>query len=169
MQRRKGMKSYLLVLLIILSSQANTLAAASESRSTVTWSGTIILANDYTIEANDELIISACSSISMSNNVRIYVEGQLTIEGTTGCPVTINSDGTGDHEGIQFNSTSRGSNSHINNLTISNARYGVTIWNSDPFIANLTINNPDDVGVDLFTLANPIINDLVVFLSLIHI
>lgn len=163
MQRRRGIKSYLLVLLIILSSQVNTLVSASESRSIETWSGTIILANDHTIGANDELIVSACSTISMSNDVRIYVEGQLTIEGTNVCPVTITSDGTGDHDGIQFNSTSRGSNSNINNLTISNARYGVTIWNSDPFIANLTINNPDDVGVDLFTLANPTINDLTIF------
>ena len=58
MQRRRGVKSYLLVLLIILSSQVNTLVSASESRSIETWSGTIILANDHTIGANDELIVS---------------------------------------------------------------------------------------------------------------
>ncbi len=163
MQRRGVTKSYLLVLLIFLSPQVNTLVSASDARSTQTWSGNIVLGVDYTIDGTDELIISACSSISMSSGVRIYVEGQLTIEGTTVCPVTITSDGTGDHHGIQFNSTSRGSNSHINNLTINNARYGVTIWNSDPFIANLTINNPDDVGVDMFDLANPTIKDITIF------
>ena len=163
MQRRAGMQAYLLVLLIIFSSQASTIVSASDARSTQTWSGNIVVGVDYTIDVNDELIISACSSISMSSGVRIYVEGILTIEGTTVCPVSITSDGSGDHEGIQFNYTSRGGTSHINNLTIDNAKYGVTIWNSDPFIANLTLNNPDDVGIDLFDSANPTINDLIVF------
>jgi len=163
MQLRTGAKPYLLVLLIFLSSQANTIASASDARSTQTWSGNIVLGNDYTIDVNDELIISACSTISMSNGVRIYVNGILTIDGTTSCPVSITSDGTGDHEGIQFNYTSRGGVSHINNLTIANAKYGVSIYDSDPFIANLTINNPDDVGIDMYDSANPTINDLIIF------
>lgn len=160
---RAGTKPYLLVLLIFLSSQANTIASASDARSTQTWSGNIVLGNDYTIDVNDELIISACSTISMSNGVRIYVNGILTIDGTTSCPVSMNSDGTGDHEGIQFNYTSRGGVSHINNLTIDNAKYGLSIYDSDPFIANLTINNPDDVGIDMYDSANPTINDLIIF------
>ncbi len=163
MQRRDGTKTYILVLLVFLSSQANTIASASDARSTQTWSGNIVLGVDYTIDVNDELIVSACSSISMSSGVRIYVEGLLTIEGTTACPVSITSDGSGDHEGIQFNSSSRGGVSHIENATIDNAKYGLTIYDSDPFIANLTLNNPDDVGIDLFNLANPTINDLIVF------
>ena len=163
MQRRAATKSILLVLLFILSSQVSTIVSASEARSTQTWSGNIVLGVDHTIDANDELIISACSSISMSSGVRIYVEGILTVEGTSACPVSITSDGSGDHEGIQFNSTSRGSGSHIDNLTIDNAKYGLTIYDSDPFIANITLNNPDDVGIDLFNFANPTINDLIVF------
>ena len=50
---------------------------------------------------------------------------------------------TWDHEGIQFNSSSSGRGSIIQNLTIEDAVYGVTVYGSNPVIENLTVTNPE--------------------------
>ena len=114
------------------------------------------LSEDHTVSFQNELIIQGCTDIQMSSGVRIYVEGKLTIQGTNACPVTLNSNGIGsDHEGIQFNASSRQSQSTISFLEISNSVYGITIYDSDPQISNLTIINPDNVGIDLFNGAEP--------------
>ena len=63
----------------------------------------------------------------MSPGIRIYVDGRLTIQGTSTCPVVLSSSSTtGDHEGIQFNTSSNGRGSTVNHLHIEDAIYGMT-------------------------------------------
>ena len=130
------------------------------ARAQTTWSGTQTLTSSYTISVQDELIISPCTIVKMDENVRIYVDGRLTIEGTNVCPVVMSANSLGDHEGIQFNSSSTGRGSVIDNLTIEDALYGITMFGGDPIIHNLTIVNPDRVGIDMFSNSAPQIYDL---------
>ncbi|MEJ6665299.1 MAG: right-handed parallel beta-helix repeat-containing protein, partial [Euryarchaeota archaeon] len=125
-----------------------------------TWSGTVTVTTSYTVAVFDELIVSACTQIELGAGARIYVEGRLTVEGTSSCPVVMYSFATLDHEGLQFNSSSNGRGSVIHNLTIEDAIFAVTIWGSNPLFTNLTIINPDRVGLDLFDGASPVIHDL---------
>ena len=67
-----------------------------------------------------------------------------------------------DHEGIQFNSSSNNRGSVIDNLTIEDSIYAMTMYGSNPIIHNLTILNPDRVGIDLFSSSSPQIFDLVI-------
>ena len=108
-----------------------------------TWSGTVTVTTSYTVAVFDELIVSACTQIELGAGARIYVEGRLTVEGTRSCPVVMYSFASSDHEGLQFNSSSNGRGSVIDNLTIEDSIYGVTMYGSNPFFANLTIINPD--------------------------
>ena len=130
------------------------------ARAQVTWSGTKVLSNTYTVSVSDELIIQACTVVQMDGGTRIIVDGRLTILGSKGCPVTLEASGLSDHEGIQFNASSYGRGSVIQNLTIEDAIYGMTIYSSNPVIENLTVVNPDRVGVDIFNNAGPRITDL---------
>ena len=98
----------------------------------------------------------------MSNDVRIYVEGRITVEGTENCPVYFDYAGGGDHMGIQFNTSSNGRGSRIDNASIIHSTYGITVYGSNPYLANVTVFDPDDVGVDLFSSATPTIRDLVI-------
>ena len=125
-----------------------------------TWSGTVTVTTSYTVAVFDELIVSACTQIELGAGARIYIEGRLTVEGTSSCPVVMFSFATLDHEGLQFNSSSNGRGSVIHNLTIEDAIYAVTIFGSNPLFTNLTIINPDRVGLDLFSSASPVIHDL---------
>lgn len=129
----------------------------TQGRAQTIWSGTQTLNSNYYIGIADELIIQSCTTVSFDGGVRIYVDGRITIEGTATCPVVFqaSSTATSGHEGIQFNSTSYGRGSILQNLTISNAVYGITIYGSNPVIANLTLNNPQRVGVDMFNSASP--------------
>ena len=125
-----------------------------------TWSGTVTVTTSYTVAVFDELIVSACTQIELGAGARIYIEGRLTVEGTRSCPVVMYSFASSDHEGLQFNSSSNGRGSVIDNLTIEDSIYGVTMYGSNPFFANLTIINPDRVGLDLFSSSSPTIRDL---------
>ena len=87
-------------------------------RSQTSWSGTILLNDHHTIPVTDELTISACTNVTMSSGVRIYVEGRIIVEGTKSCPVYFDYSGSGDHMGIQFNSSSNGRGSKIDNASI---------------------------------------------------
>ena len=91
----------------------------------------------------------------------MYVEGRLTILGEETAPVVMMSGiSTQSHEGLQFNNTSNNIGSVIRNLTIDNSDFGVTIYGSNPLLDNLTILDPDYVGVDLFSSATPVIKNL---------
>lgn len=133
-----------------------------QGRAQTTWSGTQVLSSSYTIGVADEVIVQPCTVIQLAANERIIVDGRLTVLGTASCPVVLQASGLNDHEGIQFNSTSNGRGSNLQNLTIEDAVYGLTIYGSNPVIANLTVVNPDRVAVDLFNSAAPRITDLFV-------
>ena len=135
--------------------------AGTSGRATTTWSGTVSLTNDYFVNVQDELLITSCTSVVMSPGIRIYVDGRLTIQGTSTCPVVLSSSSTtGDHEGIQFNTSSNGRGSTINHLHIEDAIYGMTLYGSNPILNNVTIFNPDRVGIDMFGSSSPVIRDL---------
>ena len=132
------------------------------ARAQTTWSGTVSVTSSYTVSVFDELIISPCTQVEMDSGARIYVEGRLTIEGTITCPVTLTSSTGSDHDGIQFNSSSNNRGSILNNLSIEDSIYGVTMYGANPVIHNLTILNPDRVGIDMFSSSSPLIYDLVI-------
>ncbi|MGY8755278.1 MAG: right-handed parallel beta-helix repeat-containing protein [Candidatus Poseidoniales archaeon] len=163
MTRRPSKAAWLIVSIFLFSSLAPILTSASVSgRAQTTWSGAQSITSDYTVAVTDELVITACTNVTIANGARIYVEGRLTIEGTNNCPVYFDSDGGQDHMGIVFNSTSNGRGSKIDNLSIVHSVYGITIYSSDPYLGNVSIYDPDDVGIDLFTGATPIIRDLLI-------
>ena len=132
-----------------------------QSRAVTTWSGTVQLTSSYTVSSGDELRIQPGTIIEMSLGARLYVDGRLSVLGNDVSPVLITSGiSTQSHEGLQFNTTSNGFGSVVRNLTIQNADYGVTIYGSNPLLDNLTILDPDYVGVDLFSSATPTITNL---------
>ncbi|MDP7373989.1 MAG: right-handed parallel beta-helix repeat-containing protein, partial [Candidatus Poseidoniaceae archaeon] len=167
MMRSRVVSSLLLLTVFLLSIQSpllleNSVKSGTSARSQTIWSGQVILNSDYTISVTDELVIEECTNITMSNDVRIYVEGRLTVEGTSICPVYFDYAGGGDHMGIQFNASSNGRGSKIDNASIIHSTYGITVYGSDPYLANVTVFDPDDVGVDLFSSATPTIRNLVI-------
>ncbi|MEE2747728.1 MAG: right-handed parallel beta-helix repeat-containing protein [Candidatus Thermoplasmatota archaeon] len=137
--------------------------SSTEGRATTTWSGTMTLSNDYTVAAGDTLIIDAGATISFDDNVRLYVEGELDVTGTSSSPAIITrSSNAIAHEGIQFNASSRGRGSVIDFLVMEHAEWGITIYNSNPTLNDVYIENPDYVGVDIFDNANPTIQRLTI-------
>ena len=133
-----------------------------QARAQTTWTGSVTVTSSYTVSVFDELIISPCTEVEMGSGARIFVEGRLTIEGTVACPVTLTSLTGSDHEGIQFNSSSNNRGSILNNVSIENSIYGITMYGSNPIIHNLTILNPDRVGIDMFSNSAPQIFDLII-------
>ncbi|MBK39320.1 MAG: hypothetical protein CMB50_03745 [Euryarchaeota archaeon] len=137
--------------------------ADTTARATTTWAGTMTLTSDYTVAAGDTLVIDAGATISFADNVRLYVEGELDVDGTSTSPATINrASNSIAHEGIQFNASSRGRGSVINHLNIQDAEWGITIYNSNPTLNDVRIENPDYVGIDMFDNANPTIQRLII-------
>ena len=132
------------------------------ARSTTTWSGIVDLTSNYYVDIQDELLITSCTNVTMSSGVRIVVDGRITIQGSPTCPVVLSSTSTStsDHEGIQFNSSSNGRGSIINHLHIEDSIYGLTLYGSDPVLNNVTLFNPDRVGIDMFGSSSPVIRDL---------
>ena len=163
-------KTVILLISILLFTSLSPLAPLSlestdktgtSARATTTWAGTMTLNSDYTVAAGDTLVIDAGATISFADNVRLYVEGELDVDGTSTSPATITrSSNAIAHEGIQFNATSRGRGSVINHLTIQHAEWGITIYNSNPTLNDVRIENPDYVGIDMFDNANPTIQRL---------
>lgn len=139
----------------------DSLVPQASGRAQTTWSGTVDLSSSYTISVQDEVIVQPCTNITLPSSERIYVEGRLTILGTESCPVILTASGLGDHQGIQFNQSSNQRGSIVQNLTIGEAIYGMTIYSSNPMLENITIINPDRVAIDLYS-ANPTITDLFV-------
>ena len=154
-------RAALLVLLLLVAPMMSA-ASAQHTRSTTVWNGTVSLPDGYLVQSNQILVIQAGTTIKIGAGERIGVDGRLTVQGTASSPVSIEVDGAGDHEGIQFNSSSRGKNSVVDNLTISDAIFGITVYDSDPRLSNLTVVNADKVAVDMFSSASPVIRDLVI-------
>lgn len=133
---------------------------ASNARATSTWSGNVWLNSSYHVSSSDALIVDECTQIWMAAGIRIYIDGRLTVEGTESCPVNIHSQGFGDHQGIQFNSSSRNRGSIIDNLSVEDSEYAFTVYNSNPVMNNVSIEDADRVAIDLYNSASPIIRDL---------
>jgi hypothetical protein len=134
---------------------------ASFSKSTTVWNGTINLVDGYTVESGEILIVEAGTEINLGDDKDILIAGRITIQGSSSSPVILNSI-IGNHDGLIFNSSSNGLGSIIDNLTIRNSEYGITIYGSNPTINNLTVENADLVAIDLFDSASPRINDLII-------
>ena len=123
MLSEKTASAVALLIMFLLSSQSpiflnQEIVNEATGRAQTTWSGDVALNSHYTISVTDELVISACTNVTMSNGVRIFVEGRITVEGTSSCPVYFDFAGGGDHMGIQFNSSSNGRGSKIDNASI---------------------------------------------------
>ena len=140
----------------------NNVESKASTKAQTTWNGLVQLTESYTISVTDELVISPCTTVELSASSRLFVDGRLIIQGSNSCPVVFSQLGSGLHYGIQFNSSSSGRGSVIDNITIEDATYGITIYGSDPQLNNVTITNPSRVGIDLFSSANPVIHDLVI-------
>ena len=138
-------------------------SSSTEGRATTTWSGVMTLTSDYTVAAGDTLIIDAGATIQFDDGIRLYVEGELDVAGTSTSPATITRSGDAvAHEGIQFNATSRGRGSVINFLNIEHSEWAITIYDSNPTLNDVYIENPDYVGIDMFNNANPTIQRLTI-------
>ena len=121
------------------------------------------LSADYTVAAGDTLQIAAGTTVLLDNDVRIYVEGELDIQGTASNPVVMEKSSSSTyHDGIQFNATSRNRGSVIQHLEMRHAQWGITIYDANPLLEDVTLVNPDFVGIDLFNGANPVIRRLYV-------
>ena len=149
-----------LLLLLSLAPLAPT-SASPTARSTTVWTGTVVLQDGYTVESGDVLVVQPGTTIQLGDDEDILVAGRITVQGTSTAPVLLESI-LGNHDGIIFNSSSGGLGSRIENLTITDAEYGVTVYDSDPILNHLTVVNADRVAVDLFDGASPRINDLVI-------
>jgi hypothetical protein len=160
---RQSRRAVFLVSILLISTIAFAPASsiASSSKSTSIWSGTVNLVDGYTVESGDILIIESGTTINLGDDKDILVAGRITIQGTSSSPVILNSI-IGDHDGIIFNSSSNGLGSKIDNLTIRNSEYGVSIYGSDPVLNNLRVENADLVAIDIFDFASPRINNLII-------
>ncbi len=153
-------RAYAAVALMILVSFSH-IVASTDSRTTTVWSGTVLLPDGYLVDSGDVLSISAGTVVTIGSGYSIEVDGRIIISGTYSSPVIFDSI-SGDHEGLVFNYSSNGLGSRIDNLSVSNSKYGVTIYGSDPVISNLTVLNADNVAVDLYGGASPLISDLTI-------
>ncbi len=134
---------------------------AASGRAQKTWSGTVLLSSTTTVAVSDELVIAACTTVQLGAGVRLVIDGRLTVQGTATCPVVFEAAGSVDHEGIQFNASSFGRGSRVDNLTMLDSVYGITMFGGDARFHNLTIEAPDRVGIDLFG-ATPVFEDLII-------
>ena len=156
-------RAIFLVSILLFSSVifAPMTSLASFPKSTTVWNGTINLVDGYTVESGEILIVEAGTEINLGDDKDILIAGRITIQGSSSSPVILNSI-IGNHDGLIFNSSSNGLGSIIDNLTIRNSEYGITIYGSNPTINNLTVENADLVAIDLFDSASPRINDLII-------
>ncbi|HJM24300.1 MAG TPA: hypothetical protein QF821_01475 [Candidatus Thalassarchaeaceae archaeon] len=149
-----------LVLMLLLAPMLSAVSVG-QSRSTTVWSGTISLPDGYLVQSNQVLVIQAGTTVLLGDGERLGVDGRITIEGTETSPVTIDAI-SGDHRGIIFNSSSNSKGSVLDNLTIIDSEFGITIYGSNPVISNIRIINADNVAIDLFDSASPILRDIVI-------
>ena len=152
--------AFAIMAILILVSCSN-LVSSSESRTTTVWSGNVILPDGYLVDSGEVLSISPGTTVSIGSGHSLDVDGRIIVSGSVSSPVVMNSI-SGNHEGLVFNYSSDGLGSRVENLSVIDSKYGVTIYGSDPVISNLTVNNADNVAVDLYGGASPIIADLVI-------
>ncbi len=156
--RSAGLAMFLIALLVI-SYSLPIAANAANSKSTTVWSGTVLLPDGYLVGAQDVLIVQEGTTIRLGSDEDLTVDGRIMIEGTEDDPVILESI-LGKHDGIIFNQSSQGLGSSIENLTITDAEFGITIYGSNPELTDIIVQNADRVAVDLFDGATPTINNL---------
>ena len=156
--RSAGLAMFLIALLVI-SYGLPIAANAANSKSTTVWSGTVLLPDGYLVGAQDVLIVQEGTTIRLGSDEDLTVDGRIMIEGTEDDPVILESI-LGKHDGIIFNQSSQGLGSSIENLTITDAEFGITIYGSNPELTDIIVQNADRVAVDLFDGATPTINNL---------
>ena len=156
--RSAGLAMFLIALLVI-SYGLPIAANAANSKSTTVWSGTVLLPDGYLVGAQDVLIVQEGTTIRLGSDEDLTVDGRIMIEGTEDNPVILESI-LGKHDGIIFNQSSQGLGSSIENLTITDAEFGITIYGSNPELTDIIVHNADRVAVDLFDGATPTINNL---------
>ena len=149
------------LVLLLLMAPMLSVASSGSSRSTTVWSGTVSLEDGYLVQSNQVLVVQAGTTILLGDGERLGVDGRITMEGTQSSPIAIESI-SGKHQGVVFNSTSNNKGSALDNLTISDGEYGITVYGSDPVITNLVVNNADRVAIDLFDSASPTLTDIVI-------
>ena len=149
-----------LVMMLLAASMLSAVSTGS-SRSTTVWSGTVSLEDGYLVQDNHVLLVQAGTTILLGDGERLGVDGRITMDGTQSSPIVIESI-SGKHQGIVFNSSSQNKGSTIDNLTITEGEYGITVYTANPTINNLTVINADRVAVDLFDSASPILRDIVI-------
>ena len=147
------------IALLLISYSLPIVATAANSKSTTVWSGTVLLPDGYIVGAQDVLIVQEGTTIRLGSDEDISVDGRIMVEGTEDDPVILESI-LGKHDGIIFNQSSQGLGSSIENLTITDAEFGITIYGSNPQLTDIIVENADRVAVDLFEGATPIINNL---------
>ena len=162
MRARQGRSTGLAIFLIgllVVSYCLPVAANAANSKSTTVWSGTVLLPDGYLVGAQDILIIQEGTTIRLGSDESLTIDGRVMIEGTENDPIILESI-LGKHDGIRFNQSSQGLGSSIENLTITDAEFGITIYGSNPQLTDVTVENADRVAVDLFDGATPTINNL---------
>ncbi len=152
--------SFAIVILLMIVSFSH-IVSSSDSRTTTVWSGTVILPDGYLVDSGEVLSITPGTTVSIGSGHSIDVDGRIIISGTVSSPIVMNSI-SGNHEGLVFNYSSDGLGSRIDNLSVYDSKYGVTIYGSDPIISNLSVTNADNVAVDLYGGASPVISDLII-------
>ena len=153
--------AFIIISVLLLATTLPLAANAATGKTTTVWSGTVILQDGYTVGAQDVLVVQAGTTIRLGSDEDITVDGRITIQGTQTSPVVLESI-VGNHDGFVFNQSSQGLGSSIDNLTIIDAEYGITIYGSNPVLSNVRVENADRVAVDLFDSATPRIYDLVI-------
>ena len=135
--------------------------AVTSSTTVIVWSGIVNLPDGAVIDDDQVVQVLPGTEIRIGEGESIEIEGRLSVQGTASEKVMVNSI-NGKHNGIQFEPLSRGLGSSISYLTVENASRGIIVIDSDPIMNNITVINADFVAVDLFSSANPQINNLTV-------
>lgn len=140
--------------------QDNSVDSASP-KALIIWSGVMDINNDFTVSAGDELRIYPGTTVRLGPGVRVFVDGKVVADGTKSDPISVEvQPGYTWHDGFQFNSSSRNRGSSLRNMSFSDAQFGFSIFDSNPLLEDITFNNVDLVGIDLFNSANPTLRRL---------
>jgi hypothetical protein len=117
--------------------------------SRITWTGVIVLDDDYTVPEGVTLNIGAGSKIYSKKDVNIFIEGSLNVNGQKEAPVTFNSlEQNYMWSGIQFNESSDSIASHISYCSISDAASALTFRGGTFKMNEITFSN-NHIGLNL--------------------
>ncbi len=146
-----------------------------------TLSGDVLLTEDLTIASGKTLTIEDGTTIEFDSGVQLTINGVLNVNGLSVSKVTFTrSGGTGNWDGIRFNTGSSGNVNHaiieyvsngdginiqsasptIENTTISNCLWGLNLNTSNAVIENCIIDNNDEGVFDRYGAAQYLDNTI---------